>query len=71
MSETGRILDLECLVSQASQISLHELVGLSFPHSYNVYKFNLSKPFDKCMEKVYACMHVCMITFKYGENMEG
>ena len=37
-------------------------------------KDDLSKSSDKCMGKslcMYACMHECMIMFKFGENMVG
>ena len=53
--------------------SLVEIVSLGV-HIRDVQKDDLSKSSDKCMGKslcMYACMHGCMIMFKFGENMVG
>ena len=50
--------------------SLVEMVSLGV-HIRDVQKMTCLSPPINAWEKVYACMHECMIMFKFGENMVG
>jgi hypothetical protein len=50
--------------------SLVEMVSLGV-HIRDVQKMTCLNPPINAWKKVYACMHECMIMFKFGENMVG